>query len=148
MGLLTALASLLGIETEAIVRRLKESAVAVAAIALFALIAIVFLLVALYTWLAGWLGPIWAPLIIAGVALLFALILVVALSIQRRATARREAERKRARETTALVTSAAVSALPGLLESGLLRNVGLPLGLLAAFLYLSRPKHDREDEGD
>ena len=49
MGLLTALASLLGIETEAIIARLKESAVAVAAIALFALIAVTFLLVALYT---------------------------------------------------------------------------------------------------
>ena len=51
MGLLTALASLLGIETEAIIARLKESAVAIAAMALFALIAITFLLVALYTWL-------------------------------------------------------------------------------------------------
>ena len=85
MGLLTALASLLGIETEAIIARLKESAVAVAAIALFALIAVTFLLVALYTWLSGWLGPIWAPLIIAAAAIVITLILAIALRIQQKA---------------------------------------------------------------
>lgn len=148
MGLLTALASLLGIETEAMIARLKESAVAVAAIALFALIAVTFLLVALYTWLSGWLGPIWAPLIIAAAAMIVTVILTLALRVQQKAAARKEAERKRSRETTALVTSAAIGALPSLLESGLIRNVGLPIGLLAAFLYLTRSKPDKDDESD
>ncbi len=146
MGLLKALASLLGIEAEAIIARLKESAIAFAAMAFFALVAIVFLLVALYTWLNGWLGPLWAPLIIAAGALVIALIIALVLRIQQAAEARREAAQKHARHTQALMTSAAISALPSLLESGLVRTVGLPIGLLAAFLLLSRSK--RDDPGD
>ena len=68
--------------------------------------------------------------------------------IQQRAAARKQAERKRSRETTTLVTSAAIRALPDLLESGLVRNVGLPIALLAAFLYLTRSKPDKDDESD
>jgi chromate transport protein ChrA len=137
MGLLATLASLLGIEVGGVVSRLKENAVAVAAISLFALIGIAFLLVAAYTALTAWVGPIWSPLIIAAAALVIALILYIALRIQNRAVARREAQRRRERETTALVASAALAALPELLKTPILRNVGIPLALYAAFLLFS-----------
>ena len=66
MGLLGPLASLLGIETDLLLQRIKESAVAFAAIGLFVVIAFSFMLVALYNYLLTWIGPIWAPLAIAG----------------------------------------------------------------------------------
>ena len=147
MGLLPLLTSLLGIEVEGLASRLKENAVAVAAIALFVLIGVSFLLVALYTWLAAWVGPIWSPLIIAAAALLIALILFIALQIQNRAIAKRAAERRRQDETTALVATAALSALPELLKSPLLRNVGIPIALYAAFLMFSgRHREDAETD--
>lgn len=147
MGLLPLLTSLLGVEVEGLASRLKENAVAVAAIALFVLIGVSFLLVALYTWLTAWVGPIWSPLIIAGAALLIALILFIALQIQNRAIAKRAAERRRKDETTALVATAALSALPELLKSPLLRNVGIPVALYAAFLMFSG-RHTAETETD
>ena len=148
MGLLPILASVLGIEIEGLVARLKENAVAVAAIALFVLIAISFLLVAAYTGLALWVGPIWSPLIIAGAALVIALILFVALKIQSRAVARRAAERRQKDEATALVAGAALSALPELLKSPLLRNVGIPLALYAAVLLFSGNRSAGKHPGD
>jgi MFS family permease len=140
MGLLGPLAGLLGIETDALLQRAKESAVAIAAIGVFVLIGVTFLLVALYTALDGWVGPIWAPLIIAAVALVIALILYIALRIQAAALKRRQAERKVEAETTALVASAALTALPELFHSSLVRNVGLPIALYAAFLFFTAPK--------
>lgn len=151
MGLLASLASLLGIETGALLQRLKESAVAVAAIGLFALIGLAFLLVAAYTALNWWVGPLWSPLIIAAAAFVIALILYVALRIQMAAQKRRREELARETETTALVASAALSALPELLHSSLLRNVGLPVALYAAFLLFtgSKPKKtSAEEEAD
>lgn len=139
MGLLGSLASLFGIETEALLQRLKESAVAVAAIGLFILIGITFLLVAAYTALIWWVGPLWSPLIIAAAALVIALILYIALRIQAAAQKRRREERARETETTALVAGAALSALPELFHSSLIRNIGLPLALYAAFLLFTGP---------
>ena len=148
MGLLPILASVLGIEVEGLVARLKENAVAIAAIALFVLIAISFLLVAAYTALTFWVGPIWSPLIIAGAALVIALILLVALKIQGRAVARRAAARRQKDEATALVAGAALSALPELLKSPLLRNVGIPLALYAAALIFSSGRSADKNPGE
>ena len=106
MGLLGPLASLFGIETEALLQRLKESAVAIAAIGLFVLIALTFLLVAAYTALTCRVGPLWSPLIIAAAALVIALILYIALRIQMAAQKRRRDELKRETETTALIRQA------------------------------------------
>jgi chromate transport protein ChrA len=149
MGALFApIASLLGVETEALIQRLKESAVAVAAIALFALVCVVFLLVALYTALNWWLGPIWSPLIIAAGAFVIALVLYIALRLQQAALKRRAEERRKEAETTALLAGAALSALPELFHSSLIRNVGLPIALYAGVLLLSsgrRSKPPRED---
>jgi uncharacterized membrane protein (DUF485 family) len=137
MGLLAPLASLLGVEVETLLERAKGSAVAFAAIGLFGLICLYFLLVALYTWLTGWLGPIWSPLIIAAAALVIAIVLYVALHVQQAALQRRAEERRREAQETALVAGAALSALPDLLRSPLVRNVGLPLALYAGFLLFS-----------
>src|SRR6185312_357232 len=132
-GLLPPLAALFGVELDALTQRLKENAIAYAAIALFALICLVFLLVALYTALYGWIGPIWAPLAIAGVALLIAIILLIALRIQQGAAQRREAERRREAEGSAMIASAA------------LRNVALPIALYAGLLMFTGKRKPKDD---
>lgn len=139
MHLLLPLASLLGIEVEDLVDRFKQNAIAWMAIALFAMIGVVFLLVALYTGMVGWLGPIWGPLAIAGVALLIALAIFLGVRISSGIVARRETDRRHSAEKTALVTTAAITAMPMLLKSPLVRKVGIPLGgALAALFLLSR----------
>jgi hypothetical protein len=147
MGLLAPLASLLGIETDMLLKRARESAIAVAAISLFALICISFLLVALYTALDWWVGPIWSPLIIAGGALVIALILYIALRIEQAALQRRMDERRQEAETTALIVSAAASAIPELLRSPVIRSVGLPIALYAGFLLLTGSKKKPDPQG-
>lgn len=137
MGMLPALASLVGIEVDELLARLRANAVAAAAIAAFVGTAVVFLLIAAYTALTGYVGPIWSPLIIAGAALLIALILFIALKIQNRAIARREAERRHQSETTALVAAAALASLPELLKLPIVRTVGIPLAVYAGFLLFS-----------
>ena len=140
MGLLSLLGSLAGIEVETLVQRVRESAVAFAAIALFIMICVAFLLVALYTALEGWVGPIWSPLIIAGGALVIAIMLFIALQIQEGALKRRAEERRKEAESTALIAGAALNLLPELIASPAIRNVGLPILLYAGLLLLARPK--------
>jgi hypothetical protein len=48
--------------------------------------------------------------------------------------------RRKENEEAALVASAALSALPELMNSSLVRNVGLPIALYAGFLLLTRPR--------
>lgn len=145
MQLLTALASILGIEVTELINRLRKDAMAWLVIGLFGLVALAFLLVAAHTALVGWIGPIWAPLLIAGVSLAIALLIFIVVRIIESIAARKEAQRRRAAETTALATTAAITALPMLLKSPLLRNVGLPLGgALAALYFLS--KAERPDD--
>jgi uncharacterized protein YacL len=140
MGILSLLGSLLGVEVETLVQRIRESAVAFAAIGVFVLICVAFLLVALYTALVQWVGPIWSPLIIAGAALVIAIILFVALQIHEAALKRRAEQRRREAESTALIASAAIKALPELLASPAIRDVGLPVLLYAGLMLFTRPK--------
>lgn len=140
MHLLAALASVLGFEADELVARLRKNAIAWAAVALFALIGMVFLLVALHTAASDWLGPLWGPLAIAGVALFVALAIYVGMRIAAGVAARRDARRRHSAEKSALVTTAAITAVPMLLKSPLMRTVGIPVGgLLAAAYLLSRP---------
>lgn len=140
MHLLLSLASLLGIELDELLDSLRKNAIAWGAIGLFGLIGLAFLLVAAHTALVAWIGPIWAPLAIAGFSLLVALAIYVVISIIDDIAKRREAQRRRAAETTALVTTAAMTALPMVMKSPLMRSVGLPLGgALAALFLLSKP---------
>jgi hypothetical protein len=140
MGILSLLGSLVGVEVETLVQRIRGSAVAFAAIGVFVMICVAFLLVALYTALAQWVGPIWSPLIIAGGALVIAIILFIALQIQQAALKRRTQERRRQAESTALIASATIKALPELLASPAIREVGLPILLYAGLMLFTRPK--------
>jgi len=136
MGLLPTIAGLIGVNVEALLRQLRESAVAYSVIGLFALICLTFLLVALYTWLALWVGPIWAPLIIAGAALVLALIVFLALRVQEAANKQRAELQRHEVANNAMMANAALSLLPELIASPVVRNVGLPLALYAGFLML------------
>ena len=146
MHLLLSLASFLGIEVESLTARLKRNAVALVAIGGFALIGVIFLLVTLQTAMVGWLGPVWGPLVIAGGALLIALGIFTGLQITRSIAARQSTERRQSAEKTALVTTAALTAVPMLLRSPLMKSIGIPVGgALAALYLLSKPGGHRDD---
>jgi hypothetical protein len=145
LGLLAPLASLLGIEVEALKERLQRHALFYAAVGLFVAIGGAFLLVALDNALTLSLGPVIAPLMIAGGALLIALVIYVVSLAVNTIKRQREAERRRNTETTALVTSAAISALPILFRSGLMKKVGIPVGGVLAALYLLTRNTGRPD---
>lgn len=136
LGLIAPLASLLGIEVTSLRERLQRRTAVYGAIGVLSLMVLVFLLVAANAALSQWVGPIIAPLIIAGTALLLALIALLVGYLQDAAAARREAEEKQRAQTTALLTSVATTAVPLLMKSALLREVGIPLGgaLFAAWL--------------
>jgi cobalamin synthase len=139
MHLLLPLASLLGIELEELLERIRKHAVAWVAILLFAMIGLVYLLVALHAALIREFGPLWAPLIIAGAALFIALAIYGWMRVSAARARKRETQRRHSSERTALVTTAAVTAVPLLLKSPLLRTIGIPIGgALAAFYLLSR----------
>lgn len=140
MHLLLPLASILGIEVDELIENFRKNAIAWGAIGLFGLVGLAFLLVAAHTALVAWIGPIWAPLAIAGFSLLVALVIYVVIRIIDDIASRREAQRRHAAETTALVTTAAMTALPMVMKSPLMKSVGLPLGgALAALYFLSKP---------
>lgn len=140
MHLLLPLASILGIEVEDLLERFKQNAIAWSAIAFFALVGVVFLLVALHTGMVDWLGPIWGPLAIAGGAIVVALAIYIGVRIAANVVAHREAKRRHSAEKTALVTTAAITAVPLLLKSPLMKNIGIPVGgALAALYLLSKP---------
>lgn len=140
MHLLPSLAAILGIEVDELVDNARKNAIAWGAIGLFGLIGLAFLLVAAHTALVDWIGPIWAPLSIAGLSLLAAFAIYISIRIMDDIGKRREAQRRHSAETTALVTTAAITALPMVMKSPLMRNIGLPLGgALAALYLLSRP---------
>lgn len=140
MHLLLPLASILGIEVDALIENFRKNAIAWGAIGLFALIGLAFLLVAAHLALSDWLGPIGSALSIAGASLLVALGIFVAIRIAGDIARRREAQRRHSAEKTALVTTAAITALPMVLKSPLMRSVGLPLGgAIAALYFLSKP---------
>jgi len=136
LNLLYPIASLLGIEAGEVVERVKKNAFLWGTIAIFGIIAVVFLLVAANAGLTLWVGPIWAPLILAGVAAAIALITYAVSAVTAEIAHKKEVQRRRSAETTALVTTAAITAIPLLMRSPLMKTVGLPLGGALAALYL------------
>ena len=145
LALIAPLASLLGIEAEALKQRLQRQAILWALVALMAIIAGSFLLVAANAALSIALGPVIAPLVIAGASLFVGLAIYVVWQLLDSAEARREAERRRGAETTAMLTTATLTALPLLLSSPLMKRIGIPVGgALAAAWLLTRPK-SRDD---
>ena len=147
MSLLVPIAALLGFEVEEITDRLKALAIANAVIALFGLLTLVFLLVAGFLALAAQLGPIYAALIFAGVFFVITAGIVIGLQISENSRKRRLAEKRRSSETGAFVTTAALTALPILLKSPLIRNVGLPLAaVVAAAMLIGKSRDDKADD--
>lgn len=147
MQFLSPIAALLGIELEELLEKLKSGAIAYGVAAAFGLIALAFLLVALNAWLTTLWGPIVAPLAIAVGALLLALVAYGLKAMADAAAHRRDLERQRTAEKTALVTTAAVTALPLLMRSDLMKRVGIPLGsALAAAYLLSKPTGPHADD--
>lgn len=146
MHLLVTLAALLGVETDVLVARLRKSIVASSVIALFALIGLCFLLIAANTALTTAVGPIWAPLIIAGVAIVIALIVYLATKVMADNRKAQQTERRRSSETSAFITTAALTALPIVLKSSMARNVGIPLAVLVGLALLARGSSSQADE--
>ena len=145
MHFLMPLAALLGFEVEAITDRVKRTILLNGLMALFGLVGAIFLLVAAYLALADWLSPLYAALIIAGVFLLAALSVYVSNQIAAGRAKREALTKKRSTETSAFVTTAALTALPALLKSPLVRRFGLPAAALAAFLVV-RNGGDKSDD--
>jgi hypothetical protein len=151
LNLLYPVLSLLGIEAGEITERLKKNAGLWAAIGVFALIALAFALVGANAALTLWIGPVWAPLLMAGAAGLIALAIYAVSRITAEIAHRKEVQRRRSAETTALVTTATVTALPLLLKSPLMKSIGLPLGGALAALFLlsksgNRSSHKTDDD--
>ena len=140
-----SIAGLLGIDIAATVHRIRESLIGLIVIGLFGIIFLVFGLIAASTALTEQVGPIWSPLIIAGVSVLIAIIVAIALSLQGRGRRRRVAPAMREPDNTALIASAALTALPDLLSSPAVRRVGVPLALYGGFLLMmgARPPKPR-----
>ncbi|UJW87115.1 hypothetical protein [Devosia sp. SL43] len=144
MHLLVPLAALLGIEVEAITDRVKATILVNAAMVLFGLTGLVFLLVAGFIALSDLVGSIYAALIFAGSFLLLALAVYLGSRIGESRHRREAVKKRRSSETSAFVTTAALTALPVLLRSPLVRTLGLPAAAIAAFL-LVRNSGDEDD---
>ena len=146
MGLLAPLAALLGIETDALIDKARRQAIVLAVVALFSLIAIAFLLVALYFWLSTVWSPMIAALAIAGGAIVIALLVYGISRMTEGSKKAKEADRRRANETTALITTAALTALPMLFRSPAARTIALPLAAVAAAAFFGKAMKDKHDE--
>lgn len=149
MHLLALAASVLGIEVDELLEHLKRNAMAWSAVAFFALIGVIFLLVGLNAWLASMWGPVVAPLVIGAVGIVVALVIWGMMAIADGISRRQAAERRASAEKTALVTTAALTALPLVLKSDIMKKVGIPVGgALAAAYLLSKPTGSRHGEAD
>ena len=149
MKFLLPILSLLGLETQVLIEQARRNAIVTGTMAFFALAGLIFTLVAAHAALAAWLGPIWAPVILAGAAFAGLLVTYLVRRLTERAAQRRRAEQRYSSETRALMTTTAITAVPMLLKSPLLRRYGLPIGAaLVAYFVLSRgaPESDDDDE--
>jgi len=148
MQFLLPLASILGIEVDELMDRVKKNAIAWSAVALFALISLAFILVAVANAATLAWGPIVGPLVIGLVAMVIAVALWATMAIIEGIARRKALEKRHAQEKTALVTTAALTALPLLLQSSLMRKIGIPVGgaLAAAFLLSKSGGHSHADD--
>lgn len=144
MHMLAPLAALLGIEVEAITERVRNTIIANAVMIGLALVGVIFLVVAGFFALSDLYGPIYASLILGGAFLLLALAVFAGTRIGEGRRRREVATKRRSSETGAFVTTAALTALPVLLRSPLLRTVGLPAAVVAA-LFLARGSDNKQD---
>jgi hypothetical protein len=142
MNLLVPLAALLGFELEAVKERMKHTLAGNALMVVLGLIGVIFLLVAGYLGLSAAIGPLYAALVFAAAFLLAAFAVHLSLKAGAARDRRAAAEKRRSSETGAFVTTAALTALPVLLKSPLVRTLGLPAAAVAALLLLRGNRHD------
>jgi hypothetical protein len=133
LALLGPLGALLGIEAASIKERLKRQALLWGTLGALGLIAVTFILVAINSALTLSLGPVVAPLVIAGAALFIAIVVFLIFHFRETVEAHNDAEKKRRAEVTALVTTAAITAIPLILPT--LKRIGVPAGGAAAAVY-------------
>ena len=133
LALLAPLGALLGIEAASFKDKLKRQAVLWGTFGVLCVIPISFVLVAINTALSFAVGPIVAPLIIAGASLLIGLVVYAVFHFRATLEAHNDAEKARRAEVTALVTTAAITAIPLILPT--LKRVGVPVGGAAAAVY-------------
>jgi cobalamin synthase len=133
LALLGPLGALLGIEAASIKDRIKRQVVLWGTLGALGVIALVFVLVAINTALSQAVGPVIAPLLIAGAALLVGVVVFLIFHFRETVEARNDAEKKRQAEMTALVTTAAITAIPLILPT--LKRIGVPAGGAAAAIY-------------
>jgi divalent metal cation (Fe/Co/Zn/Cd) transporter len=136
VSLLLPVLSLLGIETKALMEDAKRKALVYGTMAGFLLVCAIFLLVAAFIALAMWIGPLWAALALAGGALVIALAILAGYRLAAGKAAHEQAERQRSGETRALLATTAITALPMLMRSSLVRRYGLPVGAALVALYI------------
>jgi hypothetical protein len=133
LALLGPLGALLGLEAASIKDKFKRQAILWGTLGVLGLIAAIFVLVAINTALTYAVGPIVAPLIIAGAALLVGIVVFLVFHFRETVEAHNDAEKKRRAEVTALITTAAITAIPLILPT--LKKVGVPAGGVAAAAY-------------
>jgi 4-hydroxybenzoate polyprenyltransferase len=133
IALLGPLGALLGLEAASIKDKFKRQAILWGTLGVLGLIAAIFVLVAINTALTYAVGPIVAPLIIAGAALLVGIVVFLVFHFRETVEAHNDAEKKRRAEVTALITTAAITAIPLILPT--LKKVGVPAGGVAAAAY-------------
>lgn len=144
MNLLLPLAALLGIEVEAITDRVRNTIIVNAVMLVFGLAGLSFVVAAGFFALAKVIGVIYAALSFGGAFLLLALAVYLGSRIGEGRRRREIADKRHSSETSAFVTTAALTALPVLLKSPLLRTLGLPAAAIAAFL-LVRNSRDKDE---
>jgi hypothetical protein len=132
LAVFAPLLSLIGRETEHLQRKLQRQAIFWGVLAVLATIVLTFLLVALLASLSTVYGPVIAPLIIAAGALLLGILVVLIFQLLATLDAREAAKKRHDSEFTALVTTAVLTAIPMLLRSPLIKDVGVPLGAALA----------------
>jgi uncharacterized membrane protein len=145
MHLLAPLAALLGIEVEAITERVRNAIIVNAVMIGLALVGVSFLVAAGFFALAALYGVIYAALIFAAAFLLLALAVFLGTRIGESRRRRELADKRRSSETGAFVTTAALTALPVLLKSPLLRTLSLPAAAIAAYMLI-RGGSDKTDD--
>lgn len=118
--------------------RARRKAAVYGLLATCALVAFVFLLVALHAWLASMIGPAPAALVIAGTALTLGGSIYLWMRLSEAAAHRRQLERRRRSGATAVATSAALTVLPLLFKVPALRAAAIPAGLLVGYLMATR----------
>lgn len=142
MGFLAPLAGLLGFEIESVIERVKRAVIGNAIMLVLALVGFVFLLAAGFFALTTAVGAIYAALIFAAVFLVLALAVYLGMQMAESKRRRLAVEKRRSSDTGAFMTTAAMTALPILLRSPIVRTIGLPAAAIAALFLFKGGRDD------